>query len=449
MHCSDDRSPPRAHWLGRFVPCRVTHPHRAAAAAIVRALRDAGHVAYFAGGCVRDELLGREPSDYDVATDATPDRIAKLFPRSSHVGAAFGVMLVHPPGPITKDVIEVATFRTDSSYTDKRRPDSVTFSTPEADAQRRDFTVNALFLDPFDKPRPGDGPLPGQWGGGRVIDFVGGLADLSRKTLRAVGDPNQRLAEDHLRALRAVRLAAKLDFAIDPATANAIRAHAAELTGVSRERIGDELRMMFSHASRARATATLHALGLCGPVLGTARWGDGATSILAGLADPVPFGVAIAAWGLDLGIDHSQHRIRSEFVDIARRGLCLSNEERAEVAHALEGLAAMQAADGWRSWSVARQKRFAASEACCAGMALLSVVSPAIAATVRARIAELAATESGIAPPPMLTGDHLVSQGMRPGPRFKQILDAVYDAQLEGRVRNLEQAMELVAKMNV
>ncbi len=425
------------------------HPHRAGAAAIVRALRDAGHVAYFAGGCVRDELLGRVPSDYDVATEATPDRIAKMFPRSSHVGAAFGVMLVHPPGGVSKDVIEVATFRTDASYTDKRRPDSVTFSTPEADAQRRDFTVNALFLDPFDQPRPGDGPLPGRWQGGRVIDFVGGLADLARRTLRAVGDPNQRLAEDHLRALRAVRLAAKLEFAIDTATAEAIRAHAAELTGVSRERIGDELRMMFGHPSRARAAAALHGLGLCGPVLGTGRWSGSGTTTLSGLADPVSFGVAIAAWGLDLGVDYKQHSIRSEFVDVARRGLCLSNEERAEVAHALEGLAVMQAVDGWRSWPVAKQKRFAASEACCAGMPLLSVVDAPCAASVAARIAELAATEGGIAPPPLLTGDHLVSLGLRPGPRFKRVLDAVYDAQLEGRVRNLEQARELVAKMDV
>lgn len=427
----------------------MTHPHRAAATDIVRALRDAGHVAYFAGGCVRDELLGLTPSDYDVATNATPDRIAKLFPRSSHVGAAFGVMLVHPPGPPSKDVIEVATFRTDATYTDKRRPDSVTFSTPEADAQRRDFTVNALFLDPFDQPHPGDGPLPGQWQGGRVIDFVGGLADLAKRTLRAVGDPNQRLAEDHLRALRAVRLAAKLEFGMDTATADAIRAHAAELTGVSRERIGDELRMMFGHPSRAKAAAMLHGLGLNGPVLGTGRWNGGSTAIVAGLAEPVSFGVSIAAWGLDLGVDSRQHAIRSEFTDVARHGLCLSNEERAELTHALEGLAVMQAADGWRSWSMAKQKRFAASEACCAGMPLLSVVDPRAASSILNRIAELAGTEGGIAPPPILTGDHLVSQGMRPGPRFKRVLDAVYDAQLEGRVRNLEQARELAAKMNV
>jgi poly(A) polymerase len=428
---------------------------------VVRALREAGHVAYFAGGCVRDELLGRVPSDYDIATDATPDRIAKLLPRSSHVGAAFGVMLVHPPAAhasrsrAPSEVIEVATFRTDATYTDKRRPDAVTFSTPEADAARRDFTVNALFLDPFDTPHPGDGPLPVGWngdGGGRVIDFVGGLADLQKRVLRAVGVPEQRLAEDHLRALRAVRLAAKLDFAIDPATADAIRAHAAELRGVSRERIGDELRMMFEHPSRAHAAALLHGLGLVGPVLmdSAGKWGGGAVyPTLAGLAEPVPFGVAISAWGLDLGVDPGHHAVRREFTDNSRRALCLSNEERAAVAHSFEGLHALRDATGWASWPIAKQKRFAVGEACCNGVALLSVVDPLAAARVKGRIADLAATPVGLAPPPILTGDHLVAMGHRPGPRFKAVLDAVYDAQLEGTVVNLEQARELAARIHV
>ncbi len=421
----------------------------------MRALRDAGHIAYFAGGCVRDELLGLVPSDYDIATDATPDSIAHLFPRSSHVGAAFGVMLVHPPGRASKEVIEVATFRTDASYSDRRRPDSVTFSTPEADAQRRDFTVNALYLDPFETPRAGEGPLPAGWGtsgGGRVIDFVGGLADLRARTLRAVGVPAQRLAEDHLRALRAVRLSAKLSFQIDEATAGAIREHAAELKGVSRERVGDELRLMFAHPSRASAAATLQALALTGPVLmdATGRWtAPGGFGVLGGLATPVPFGVAVAAWGLDLGVDWRQHAIHSEFTDAARRALCLSNEERMQVAQSLSGLSFMQSDQEWAAWSVARQKRFAVSEACEAGLLLLSVVNPSAAARVRARIADLAQTPAGLAPAPILTGDHLVASGYTPGPKFKALLDAVYDAQLEGRVTNLETARELVAKIRV
>lgn len=425
------------------------------AAAILRALRDAGHVAYFAGGCVRDELLGLTPSDYDIATDATPQRIAQLFPRSSHVGAAFGVMLVHPPaapGVPHTEVIEVATFRTDASYSDKRRPDSVTFSTPEADAQRRDFTVNALFVDPFDTPRPGDGPLPAHWGGGRVIDFVKGLADLQTRTLRAVGVPDQRLAEDHLRALRAVRLSAKLGFSIDDATAHAIRVHAAELQGVSRERIGEELRLMFGHPSRSSAAASLQVLALTGPVLmdSSKKWmALSGFGVLGRLSKSAPFGVAVGAWGLDLGLSWHQHEIHREFTDTAKRALCLSNQERSDLAHSLDGLLCMQSESGWTTWQIAQQKRFAVSQSCSLGLYLLSVVNPGVAAAVKARNAELAQTPSGLAPDPILTGDHLVAMGCKPGPQFKAILEAVYDAQLEGRVTNLETARELVGKIRV
>jgi poly(A) polymerase len=209
---------------------------RRAGEAIIRTLVQAGHAAYFAGGCVRDELLGLTPTDYDVATDATPDRISALFPRTSEVGAAFGVVLVKSG----REVTEVATFRSEGAYSDRRRPDSVTFSNPAEDAKRRDYTVNALFLDPH---AGGAGSVEGavvtsHGSHGRVIDFVGGLLDLERRVLRAVGDPDQRLAEDHLRALRAARLAAKLGFQIDPGTAQAIRQHASQLQGVSRERIG-------------------------------------------------------------------------------------------------------------------------------------------------------------------------------------------------------------------
>ncbi|MEK6703872.1 MAG: CCA tRNA nucleotidyltransferase, partial [Planctomycetota bacterium] len=230
-------------------------PDRHAAVVVVRALQEAGHVAYFAGGCVRDELLGLTPSDYDVATDATPDRIASLFRRTAAVGASFGVMLVKEG----QSVIEVATFRADGTYLDNRRPDSVRFSTPQDDARRRDFTVNALFLDPLDTQ---SGP------GGRVIDHVGGLGDLARRVIRAVGDPDQRLGEDHLRALRAVRLSAKLGFSISPETAEAIARHTGELSGVSRERIGDEVRLMLGHPTRSIAIDLLQGLGLDAAVLG-------------------------------------------------------------------------------------------------------------------------------------------------------------------------------------
>src|SRR5213595_1577127 len=177
---------------------------------IVKRLRAAGHVAYLAGGCVRDLLLGLEPKDYDVATDAPPERVRKLFNNTQAVGAAFGVILVRLGG----SQIEVATFRTDVSYEDGRHPTEVRFSSAEEDAQRRDFTINGLFLDPIDD---------------RVIDFVGGQEDLKARILRAIGEPNHRFEEDHLRLLRAVRFASRFGLTIEPETAEAIRRHAEHL----------------------------------------------------------------------------------------------------------------------------------------------------------------------------------------------------------------------------
>src|SRR5438132_61390 len=196
------------------------------ASAIVRRLRDAGHVAYFAGGCVRDMLLGLTPKDFDVATDAPPQRVRELFSNTQAVGAAFGVILVRH----RTSVIEVATFRTDLQYKDGRRPEGVVFTTAEEDAKRRDFTINGLFMDPLD--------------GDKVIDYVGGQEDLRSRTLRAIGEPNHRFEEDHLRLLRAVRFAARFDMTIEATTAQAIARHADHLKRISPERIAEELRMM-------------------------------------------------------------------------------------------------------------------------------------------------------------------------------------------------------------
>src|SRR5688572_18826647 len=166
------------------------------ALAVVRRLRDAGHVAYFAGGCVRDQLLGLEPKDYDVATDAPPDRVRQLFSNTQAVGAAFGVILVRH----RKSQTEVATFRTDLKYVDGRRPEGVVFTTAEEDARRRDFTINGMFYDPVED---------------KVIDYVEGQADLQNRVLRAIGDPEHRIDEDRLRMLRAVRFAARFGLTID------------------------------------------------------------------------------------------------------------------------------------------------------------------------------------------------------------------------------------------
>ncbi len=221
---------------------------RAAAVKVIEVLQEAGHCAYFAGGCVRDRLLGIEPKDYDVATDASPQQVRAIFNRTVAVGEHFGVILVQLKG----EKIEVATFRAEGKYSDHRRPDVVEFTDAQADAQRRDFTINGMFEDPI---------------ADEVIDFVGGQADLANKVIRAIGKPGDRLAEDHLRALRAVRFSARFGFEIEPLTAEAIREHAGDLLGVSRERIGHELRAMFREESAYEAVKLLSELELDGPAL--------------------------------------------------------------------------------------------------------------------------------------------------------------------------------------
>lgn len=215
---------------------------------IIQTLRAAGHEALLAGGCVRDYLLGKDPKDYDVATSATPEQVAALFPGSRTVGAHFGVVIVRLRGAH----VEVATFRTDGSYTDGRRPQTVTFSTPEEDAKRRDFTINGIFRDPVSD---------------RVIDYVGGQDDLRAGLLRAIGDPHLRFEEDRLRLLRAVRFATVLDFQIEPETWKAVRSHAPGLSDVSAERIRDELVKILLHPRRVRGFDLLVESGLMTHVL--------------------------------------------------------------------------------------------------------------------------------------------------------------------------------------
>jgi len=301
---------------------------REVAVEIVRVLRARGFAGVLAGGCVRDELLGLAPKDYDVATDAGPEQVEKLFPGTREVGKVFGVVPVVRKVRGERVVVEVATFREESGYSDKRRPDSVRFSDARNDALRRDFTINALFIDPLDES---------ERAGGKVIDYVGGLGDLSAKVIRAVGDADARLAEDHLRALRAVRFAARLGFAIEPSTAAAITRHARELAGVSRERIGDEVRRMMLHPARADAVRLMNELGLDGSVLDE-RAGSHGTVTLEGIAPGLPgAGVVagLAAWAVDrLGRPPGSVLLKeAEAVATGwRKALCLSNEERTGLA---------------------------------------------------------------------------------------------------------------------
>jgi len=219
------------------------------ARALARKLQDAGHLAYFAGGCVRDRLLGREPKDYDIATNARPEEIARLFPKARAVGVHFGVMLVRHG----KHDFEIATFREDGPYRDGRHPEGVTFSGPREDAQRRDFTINGLFEDPV---------------GGGVIDYVGGEEDLRLQRIRAVGDAERRFAEDHLRLLRAVRFATVLDgFALDDSTWQALCGAAENIRRIAPERVRAELNLIWRHPSRLRGFDMLVESGLMAEII--------------------------------------------------------------------------------------------------------------------------------------------------------------------------------------
>lgn len=225
------------------------HPAAAGAVDAVRRLQEAGFIAYWAGGCVRDLIIGRHAKDFDIATNAVPDKVVELFPGAVAVGKCFGVVRV----PVEGNWYEVATFRQDAEYLDGRRPSAVTFSDPETDAQRRDFTVNALFYDPLK---------------GQVIDFVSGREDIDHRVIRAVGNPRERFREDHLRLLRAVRFAATLDFVLDPDTAAAIREWATKVSAVSAERVREELSRLWVEARRAGdALILLRELGLLQVIL--------------------------------------------------------------------------------------------------------------------------------------------------------------------------------------
>lgn len=401
---------------------------RDAAVGVLMTLRENGHTAYFAGGCVRDELLGLLPQDYDIATDARPERVRALFKRTDFVGASFGVVLVKTEGFI----VEVATFRSDGPYSDKRRPDYVEFSNAQGDAMRRDFTVNALFLDP--KEAVGADGVRGD-----VIDYVSGLADLRAGVIRAVGLAEARLAEDHLRALRAVRFAARLNFEIEAETARAVAGDAANLAGVSRERVGVEVRKMLAHPTRGRAVDLLTSLGLLRSVFGVDQSGDSGDA-LARVGDDAQTALAAIALLRDSGDDDDGR------IAVIRDSLCLSNEESDFLSRCS---AALRLLPKWSDLSVAKQKRLASSDGFEPAMAITAVRQPTLAERIRRDVVELSQTPSGIKPAPILTGSDLIAAGLRPGPEFRFLLESVYDAQLEDRVATIESAMELVRSLRV
>ncbi|MCP4833290.1 MAG: CCA tRNA nucleotidyltransferase [Phycisphaera sp.] len=400
-------------------PSRRTLSPREAATQVAGQLTDAGHETYFAGGCVRDRLLGLEPTDYDIATNARPDVVADIFPHARGVGAHFGVMLV----PAGGHSIEVATFRSDGAYEDGRRPSEVIFGSAEADANRRDFTINGLFEHPHT---------------GEVIDFVGGRSDLDARILRAIGAAEERIDEDRLRMLRAVRFAARFSLEVDSSTGTAITARADQLGGVSRERVGHELRRMLGDDSRAVAGALAESLGLDRSILGASRIEDGRARLEA-LSPGSDWIDGLAAWELDRGtadLGTSSHRLEE--------ALILSNREKDDFIAILEIRAGIL--HQWAESSLAARKRLAGRPEFRRALVLAAIDEPRIASEVTAEFERF--QHEGLSPDPLIGGHDLLEAGLKAGPRFKTILDATYDAQLEGRIRHRAEAIEYALRMD-
>ncbi|MEE9211811.1 MAG: CCA tRNA nucleotidyltransferase [Phycisphaeraceae bacterium] len=416
---------------------------RDAAVKIVQVLHDHGHTAYLNGGCVRDTLLGIEPKDYDVATDARPDVVRRLFDNTQYVGESFGVVLVR----LNHVSIEVATFRIEWGYQDGRRPTQVQFSDAEHDALRRDFTINALFEDPLATSEAD-----------RIIDYVDGRADLEAGLIRAVGDPDQRFGEDYLRMLRAVRFAAWLGFKIEKRTARAIRNHAHQLGRISPERIGQEVAAMLTPAPPARpATAIrlMQRLRLDSAVLNEDHAAvkiPTTAALRAKRGNPISYATVLAAWMLDRHVFHDEKADTAaveRFVEGPmpavvrrwRRSLCLSNDDRDALRAILTHLPRALA---WSSQGVALRKRLLATPCWPQVFALLCAERhrPGVTALAGRIDREAKALfAEGVAPPPLANGDDLIAMGHKPGPEFRRLLDAVYDAQLEGRIRSRQDAL--------
>lgn len=397
---------------------------RDAAMQIVRELRAAGHAALFAGGCVRDMLMRRRPADFDVATDAHPPAILRLFRRTQKVGVQFGVVIVGV-GP---HWVEVATFRSDLEYKDGRHPVGVKFSSPREDARRRDFTINGMFYDPIER---------------QVIDYVGGRDDLKARVLRAIGDPATRFAEDHLRMLRAVRFSSRLGFKLDPATRAAVVRHAADLARVSPERICDELERILVHPSRSTGWHELCKTGLL-PYLwqGAAaleRHTKGIAARLAALPKSISFELGLAAVLAELTPDETRR---------ACRALRTSNATRDAVLWLTQRLADLRPApkltDADLKLLMARPQ-FA--ELLALWAADLRMSGESLSAHRRLERRAKAIPQDAVAPPPLLRGDDLAAMRIAHGPIYKTILDRVYYAQLNDEIAGRSDALALARRL--
>jgi len=420
---------------------------------VVTRLRESGHVAYFAGGCVRDIVRGETPKDFDIATDANPEAVQKLFPHTYAVGAHFGVILVVENG----FQFEVATFRADDVYVDGRRPRAVHFSSPEEDAKRRDFTINGMFYDPVAE---------------KVIDFVGGRADIEAELVRAIGDPAQRFAEDRLRMLRAVRFATVLDYQIDNQTWDALLANAVSINEISAERIREELVRMFLSPNRTRGWDLLDSSGLMRAILPEIDAMKGCAQpeqfhpegdvfehtrlMLQFLPEKVSVSLVFAVLLHDVAkprtatvdntgrIRFNEHdRIGAEMTEEIMRRLRFSG---AEIDATVEMVRQHMVFKDVPKMRVAKLKRFMARPTFDDELELHRVDCQGSHRMLDnyeflLRKREEFANEP-ILPPPLVRGDDLIALGLKPGPKFGKILEAVETRQLEGTLRTNEEALE-------
>ena len=447
------------------------------AISIARTLHDQGYQAYLVGGCVRDLLLGREPGDYDIATDATPEQVMRIFPQTYAVGAQFGVVLV----PMAEDpsvtsvvdqadvnhrrhrgkTVEVATFRSDIGYSDGRHPDQVRFSKdPRQDVQRRDFTINGLLLDPLKN---------------EVLDFVGGRKDLDAGIIRAIGEPGLRFAEDKLRMLRAVRFTARFGYSIEPQTFAAIEKLAPQIHQVSRERVRDELTKMLTEGQARRAFLLLDETGLLHELLPEIEAMKGVEQppqfhpegdvfvhtllLLEKLPHPCP---ATLGWGAllhDVGkpptFRVAPDRIRFDgHVDVGVkmaeeicRRLRFSNHDTDQILALVKNH--MRFAHAMQM-SEATFKKFVRMPRFQEHLELHRIdceSSHGDLTTYRFTREKIASMPpEAVRPRPLVSGDDLIAAGYAPGPRFKEILVAVEDRQLEGILHSGDEAMEFVRK---
>jgi len=418
-------------------------------------LRESGHVAYFAGGCVRDMVRGLIPKDYDIVTDARPEAVQTLFPRTFAVGAHFGVIIVVENG----FQFEVATFRSDDAYIDGRHPSAVHFSSPQEDAQRRDFTINGMFYDPVAE---------------KVIDFVGGCADIDEKLVRAIGDPAQRFAEDRLRMLRAVRFATVLDYQIDQQTWDALVADASSINQISAERIRDELVRIFLSPNRVRGWDLLDSSGLIRAILPELEAMKGVLQpeqfhpegdvfvhtrlMLQLLPEEVSVPLVFAVLFHDVAkpvtamvdttgrIRFNDHdRIGAQMTEAIMRRLRFSGAEIEATVEMVRQHMVFKDAPNMR---VAKLKRFMARPTfndelelhrvdCGSSHRMLDNYEFLL------RKREEFANEP-IIPPPLVRGDDLIALGLKPGPKFGEILEAVETRQLEGTLRTRDEALDWV-----